>query len=353
MENKEENQELIAPKKNNRFKLIVTALVVIAVLGIAGYKFIDSRQYETTDNAQIESSATPVLSRVAGYIANLDLKDYQSVTKGQLLLEIEDSEYKIAVQQAEADLATAKGDLNIALAQVNDISSDKIVAAAGVNVEDVNLEKAKIEMERDRALFNEGSITRRQLDNSTSSYKIALNQVQTSKSKVNQINTQFGRANAQIEKARANVAVKEAMLESAKLKLSFTKVYSPATGRIGRTNLQERQYVQAGQQLFNVVSSQHFWIVANFKETQIAKMSIGQQVEVELDGYSNRKILGKIAEFSIATGSKFTLLPADNATGNFVKVTQRVPVKIEFSNEEEIKDILKSGLSVTIKVKVQ
>jgi membrane fusion protein (multidrug efflux system) len=130
-------------------------------------------------------------------------------------------------------------------------------------------------------------------------------------------------------------------------------VYSPVNGRIGKRNLEVGQYVQPGQPLMTVVNSDRFWVVANFKETQIEKMKIGQEVEIKLDGYPDINITGKVSSFSLATGAKFSLLPPDNATGNFVKITQRVPVKIELEDNAKYKDILKAGLSVDVEVKVK
>jgi membrane fusion protein, multidrug efflux system len=333
-------------------KFIVMGVAGIAILYFGGRKMIHAYSHESTDNAQIESNAIPVLSRVGGYIDTFELQDYQSVKNGQVLLTIDDKEYKIAVQQAAADLAAAKADLIFAEAQISNIGSDKNVAAAGVSVEQVNLEKAGRDLKRDEALFADGSITQHQLDNSQSAYKVALSQLASSRTRVTQVVTQNGTANAQIERAKANVAVKEAALESAELKLSYTRVIAPTGGRIGKTNLQKGQLVQPGQQLFSVVNNERYWIVANFKETQLEKMKIGQPVKVEIDGYPDKEITGKITEFSAATGAKFSLLPPDNATGNFVKVTQRVPVKIELDGVAELKGMLKAGLSVTVDVQV-
>lgn len=344
-------QEKTQPSKSP-VKFIVLGVAGVAVLYFGGKKMLHAYTHESTDNAQIESNAIPVLSRVGGYIDTFALQDYQSVKNGELLLTIDDKEYKIAVQQAEADLAAAKADVIFAEAQISNIGSDKNVASAGVSVEQVSLEKAARDLKRDQALFNDGSITQHQLDNSQSAYKIALSQLESSKTRVTQVVTQNGTANAQIERAKANVAVKEAALDAAKLKLSYTHVIAPVAGRIGKTNLQKGQLVQPGQQLFSVVNNERYWIVANFKETQLEKMKIGQQVKVEVDGYPDKEITGKITDFSAATGAKFSLLPPDNATGNFVKVTQRVPVKIELDHAEELKGILKAGLSVTVDVQV-
>lgn len=334
------------------WKWAVIGLVIITTLYFGSQKIYHAFNYESTDNAQIESIAVPVVNRASGFIQSFTLKDYQSVVKGQVLLTIDDREYRIAVQQAEADLAAAKADLASADAQINNISSDKSVAAAGVNVEQVALDKAKRDIERDQALFNEGSITRHQLDNTSSAYQSAIKQIAKSRSVVNQVNTQTGTANAQIARSKATIALREAALETAKLNLSYTRVIAPANGKIGKTNLESGQFIEAGQQLFSVVNN-NFWIIANFKETQIEHMHIGQPVNIEVDGYPDKGITGKISDFSQATGAKFSLLPPDNSTGNFVKVTQRVPVKIQIDNVNELRDVLKAGLGVNVDVKIK
>ena len=333
-------------------KWAVICLVIITTLYFSSQKIYHTLHYESTDNAQIESIAIPVVNRASGFIRSFALKDYQSVVKGQLLLTIDDREYRIAVQQADADLAAAKADLSSANAQINNISSNQSVANAGVNIEQVVLAKTKRDMERDQALFNDGSITRHQLDNSSSAYQTAIKEIAKSRTEVNQVNTQTGTANAQIARAKATVALREAMLETAKLNLSYTRVIAPANGTIGKTNLESGQFIEAGQQLFSIVNN-NFWIVANFKETQIGHMQVGQPVNIEVDGYPNKNITGKISDFSQATGAKFSLLPPDNSTGNFVKVTQRVPVKIQIDNANELRDVLKAGLSVSVDVKIK
>ena len=358
-------------KKSNRINKAVQSLpgviIGIGILYYAGIKLFHALNFESTDNAQIESSATPVISRVSGYIGNFNLVDYQSVKGNQLLLTIEDREYRLALQKTEADLSTAKSDLSsaeadlaAAEAQLGNVGSAKDVASAGVSVEQVNLEKANLDLKRDQALYNDGSITKRQLDNTTAIFLGAQQQVNSSKIRVVQAGTQFGsakaqiqRANAQIERAKSNIALKEVAVENANLNLSYTRITAPTTGKIGKTNLQKGQFVQTGQVLFTVVSNEKYWIIANFKETQIEHMRVGQHVEIEISGYPDVKIQGKIADFSDATGARFSLLPPDNSTGNFVKVTQRVPVKIVFENEDKIKEMLKAGLSVTVDVRIK
>jgi len=342
---------------NSSSNKIVKPLIFGAIAIVVGYfaftKISHALSYESTDNAQIESNAVPVLSRVSGYIDHFRLLDYQQVKQGDTLVVIDDREYVLAVKQAEADLLAAQADLSSAESQIPTIGSDQDVAAAGISVESVTLQQAKRDVARDEALFKEGSITQRQYERSQSAYQTAVQMLASSKSKLKQAGTQTGNAKAQIQRAKATISARETALEKAKLNLSYTKIIAPAAGKLGKTNLKTGQYVQGGQQLFSLVSNDNYWIVANFKETQIEHMKVGQLVDVVIDGYPDQEITGTITGFSDATGAKFSLLPPDNSTGNFVKVTQRVPVTIQINHTERLKGMMKAGLSVDVDVKVK
>jgi membrane fusion protein (multidrug efflux system) len=348
-----EPEEKTPSASGKAVKFVIIGLVAIVIFFFAFKKISHSLSYESTDNAQIESNAVPVLSRVSGYIDHFKLLDYQKVKQGDTLVVIDDREYVLAVSQAEADLLAAKADLSSAESQISTIGSDQDVASAGISVEEVTLKQAKRDVARDEALFKEGSITQRQYERSQSAYQTAVQMLVSSKSKLKQAGTQTGNAKAQIQRAKANIAAKETALEKARLNLSYTRIVAPSAGKLGKTNLKTGQYVQGGQQLFTMVSNDSYWIVANFKETQIEHMKVGQTVDIFIDGYPDQEITGVISDFSDATGAKFSLLPPDNSTGNFVKVTQRVPVTIQINNAETLKGMLKAGLSVDVDVKVK
>lgn len=339
------------PKKKNFTPFIIGAIVL--VLGYFGVTTILHRlHYESTDNAQIETNAIPVVSRLAGFIDSLAVSDYGKVEGDSLLVSIDEREYVIAVLQAETDMENAKADLATAQAQLNNSLANKQVAVANEDVQKTRLQKATDDLKRDEGLFKDGAVTQRQLDDSRNNFESAQKQLLANEKQVTFANSQVSAANAQIKKAQATVDTRIAALELARLRLSYCNIYAPVKGQIGKRNLEVGQFVQPGQTLMTVVNSDKFWVVANFKETQLEKMKVGQEVTVKLDGYPDIDIKGKVASFSLATGAKFSLLPPDNATGNFVKITQRVPVKIELDDEAKYKDILKAGLSVEVDVKV-
>jgi membrane fusion protein (multidrug efflux system) len=350
----ETNSQKVEKTKGRLKPVTIILPLILIIVSYFGYKKLTHAiHYESTDNAQLESNAVPVISRIAGYIDSVYVDDYQEVKAGQLLWVLDDREYQIAVAQAEADLLQAEADLASAKAAYANVGAAEKVASANTEVLQTRLTKAQNDLKRDEALFTDGSITRKQLDDSRSNVETARKQLIAGSEQINQAAVQGGSASAQIQKAHAIIATRKAALDQAKLRLSYTKIYAPSNGSVGKTNLEKGQYIQPGQALTTVVNNEVFWLVANFKETQLRKLSIGQPVEIKLDGYPDNKINGKIASFSEATGARFSLLPPDNASGNFVKVTQRVPVKIEFENTPELKPILKAGLSAEVDVRIK
>jgi len=346
MENNQTN-----PKKRNIAPVVVVPVLLIVAFFI-GRTVMHRFNYESTDNAQIETNAIPVVSRLAGFIDSLSVSDYSEVGRDQLLISIDDREYKLAVLQAETDLANAQADLANAQAQLNNSLANKQVAQANEDVQSTRVQKSTDDLKRDEALFKDGAITQKQLDDSRNNLESTQKQFTANQKQVGSASSQVVTSQAQISKAQALVETRKAALDLAKLRLSYCNIYAPVKGRIGKRNLEVGQYVQTGQPLMTVVNGDKFWVVANFKETQLGKMKVGQEVSVKLDGYPDVEIKGKVSSFSLATGAKFSLLPPDNATGNFVKITQRVPVKIELDDESKYKDILKAGLSVEVDVKV-
>ena len=368
-------------KKKSPVRFIVLGVVLLVAL-FYGWRWYDHGQhYESTDNAQIETHTSPVLARVAGYLQKVNITDFTEVKIGHTLAVIDDMEARIAVQQAQAhfrqaqadyeqakaDLATTQADLrNARVGRDNaDLNVDAVSANTGVIA--VRRDKAFADYQRDQRLALEKAITTKQLDDSKAryeelvkSYEAAISQQKFSKGGVNSSDVQIQKVQAQLlrnaallQRAEATIAVRKAQLDQAQLRLGYTRIPAPISGKIGKKNMEPGQYVQPGQTLCTIVNDDSYWIVANFKETQIGRMSEGQSVEIHLDAYPDKPITGKIASLSEATGAKFALLPPDNASGNFVKVTQRVPVKIALDNVADLRGILRAGLSAVVEVKVQ
>ncbi|HLP53058.1 MAG TPA: HlyD family secretion protein [Chitinophagales bacterium] len=329
---------------------VVLALLII-VGGFFGFKKINyAMHHETTDNAQVEARFVPILPRVAGYIKTLHVEDYSTVKKDSLLAEIDDSELALQLEEMEADLAQAETDIENARANITNTGASVVSAKSNLDVVQARKEKAQHDFERDQNLFKDGAITQKQFDDSKANLDIANRQYEVTKNDVAVAQSRTAVTSSTLKKAEAQIAVKKARIEQQKLKLSYTKIYSTSDGKIGRRNIDAGQFVQAGTPLFTIINDNDFWVVANFKETQLEHVKLGQEVEVKLDAFKDQPLKGKIVSVSDATGAKFSLLPPDNATGNFVKVTQRIPVKIEIEDLDKYKSMLRAGMSVEVAI---
>jgi len=337
-------------KKKSPVRLII--LVVIgALVGIFGFKKISyAVHHETTDNAQVETQLVPVLPRVSGYIKSIYVKDYDSVQTNQLLVEMDDAELQTQLLQMEADYQTAVADLASAKASLNNAVVSLNVNRGNIDINKVKLDKAQADYSRNKNLFAESAITQRQLEDSKFDYETYQKQLLNSQNDLVSAQSRIDMLKAGVEKAQAAIKAKEAQIAQQKLKLSYTKIYAPQGGKLGKKNISLGQFVQAGSPLFTIVGDTTYWVVANFKENQIKKLHAGMPVNIELDAYPDLKIEGNIESLSDATGARFALLPPDNASGNFVKVTQRVPVKISIRNAGNYHDQLRAGLSVYVSV---
>ncbi len=332
--------------------LFVIAIVVIAIAVFLGIKsLIHNLRYEITDNAQIEAAGIPVISRISGYVDSLSITDFSQVKEGMPLVSIDSREFILAVQQAEADVQSAEAELLNSNAGKKNAEAALQVAQTNKELQKIKTDKATADYNRDKALFNDGSITQKQFDDSRINMEAMLKSLDVTLDQIKVAMAQQETAAAMVKRAEALKETRKAMLDQARLRLSYCSISAPATGKIGKCNINIGQFLQAGQTLFTIVNNEKFWVVANFKETQLKSLKEGGEANLIVDGFPDQKITGRITSLSEATGSRFALLPPDNATGNFVKVTQRVPVKIAIENFSEYKNMLRAGMSVTVEVK--
>jgi len=332
-------------KKKSPLRFIILGAIIIAG-GIFGYNKISfAINHETTDNAQVETQIIPVLPRVSGYVKSIAVSDYDSVKAGQLVVQLDDEELQTQLAQMEADYQSAEADILNAKAALNSAIASTKVNKGAITLDEVKLQQAQEDYERNQKLFADQAITKKQLDDSRFALEAAKQQVTNSGSDYTAANSKIAISQAAIQKAEAALGIKKAAIEQQKLKISYTKIYAPQGGKIGKKNITVGQFVQAGTPLFSIVNDSTYWIVANFKETQIKKFHDGMPVEIELDAYPDVKLNGSIESLSEATGARFSLLPPDNASGNFVKVTQRVPVKIAINDIDKYRNYLRAGLS--------
>ncbi len=334
--------------KKSPVRIVVLGVVFLAAAYFGYTKIHYALTHESTDNAQVETQITPVLPRVSGYVKTIVVKDYDSVKVGQLLVELDDAELQTQLLEMEADYKQAEVDVINAKAALNNAIVSLRVNKGTIDLGEVRRKKAEDDLTRDQNLFNDQAITRKQLDDSKYNVETANQQFQNAKTDLISAESRIAILQAGIEKASAALGVKQAKIAQTKLKLTYTKIYAPQAGKIGKKNISEGQFVQAGTPLFSIVNDTTYWVVANFKENQLKKLYPGKEVDIELDAYPDLKLKGTIESLSEATGAKFSLLPPDNASGNFVKVTQRVPVKILINNLEKNKSFLRAGLSVYV-----
>ncbi|MDN3596630.1 HlyD family secretion protein [Zunongwangia endophytica] len=352
-------------KSNKKFIIIIGALILVGVV-YGGYKFIHSLSHEETDDAQVEANMNPIIPHVSGYVEKVYVSDNQKVKKGDTLLVVDNRDYNVKLQQAKANLAAAKSQVGVAKASIGSYQSNAAAstsqfksAGGSIKSAEIKLWRATQDFKRYENLFKNHSITEQQYEQASAAkqeaeqqLEILKNREKASASQRNAAISQTEISENQVSVAEANVASAEAALDAAKLSMDYTIITAPIDGQLSSVDIEPGQYIQPGQSLFYLVNTKDKWVTANFKETQLEKMRIGQKVGIEVDAYPDYEFEGEITAFSPATGARFSLLPPDNATGNFVKTVQRLPVKIEFSkqNDKEKMQRLRSGMNVLVDV---
>jgi len=333
-------------------KIIITLLLISGVY--FGYKKINyNLTHETTDNAQIETQIIPILPRTSGYVKTLMVQDYDSVSTNQFLAELDDAELQSQLAEMEADSVQTDADITSAKAAVQNALISLKVNKGNIEVSNVKLQQATNDYNRNKNLFADQAITQKQLDDSKYNNQTAQKTYENFQNDLTSAESKIPVLESMVKKTEAVSKLKSTKIAETKLKLSYTKIYSPSSGKIGKKNITVGQFVQAGAPLFSIVNDSTYWVTANFKEDQIKNLFIGKEVELRIDAFPDEKITGTIESISDATGAKFALLPPDNSSGNFVKVTQRVPVKIKINNLEKYKSVLRAGLSVFVSATIK
>jgi membrane fusion protein (multidrug efflux system) len=342
-------------KKSKKQLLINILLIMIAagflVWGISTYFNLDSDLY--TNDAHVEEYINPVNTRIPGYIKEVRFDEHQNVKKGDTLVLIDDREYKIQVEQAEAAYLSARASKIVTASSVNTVQS-------GLSTTDANIEAAKARVwnaeqnyRRYESLLQDGAATQQQFDQVKTDYETLVAQAKALQEQRATTSFSTVETSNRILVNEAEIKRTQAALDFAKLNLSYTVITAPYDGVTGRRTIQEGQLLQAGQTLLSYVRNDSTWVVANYKETQVTKLGIGQKVKLHVDGFGSKEFEGVVTAIAQATGSKFSAIPTDNSTGNFIKVQQRVPVKIEFIKNQENEEFLKrfrAGMNVEVRI---
>ena len=355
-----------APRKKSNVFLIVLIILVLAGGSFGTMQYIHAQRHQETDDAQIEANISPVIPRISGYVTEIRVKDNQKVKKGDTLVILDNRNELIQVAQAEAALTAAKSSLGVAEATTTASRTNIATYEANVATVDAQIEAAKVNLTRatqdyDRYvnLIKDHTITQQQFEQADAAKQSAERQLRVleeqksaAKRQALAATSQTAATGQQVNVVNANIQQRQADLDNAKLNLSYSVITAPEDGILSKINVQVGQLVQAGQSLFSVVMDTNPWVIGNFKETQVAKMRVGQLVTVHVDAYPGHEFEAKLTSFSPATGARFALLPPDNASGNFVKVVQRLPVKIEFNNGDPLVKELRPGMNVDVDVHI-
>ncbi len=326
---KQETQE--SHKKNKLFKKPVIITLAIVGLALLAYFIVDVLTYQSTDDAYVETTTVSVAPKASGHIVEVFIKDNQRVNEGDLVARIDDTDYKIALAEKTAQYERAL------LNQQN--------AKANLKAANTNIEVARKDLERYKNLYEAGAVSKQTLDEAQAKYDSSMAQQVTAEQSI------FSENNSKVADADLNVL--KAQKDQAEVNLSYTNIYAPQSGTVASRRVEKGMYVQIGTPLFTIVPDD-VWVVANYKENQLRHMKPGQPVDIKVDTYPNKVFKGKVDSIQRSSGAKASLFPPENAVGSFVKIVQRIPVKIIFTEEIDPEQYnVVPGMSVVPKVKVR
>lgn len=340
------------PKKSRKKLIfpIILALVLVGAIGFTLKEYFFLQGHEETDNAQVDGDISPVIARVAGYVQEIRFKDNQYVHAGDTLVILDDRDYQIKLAQANAALTAAQKNVGASQAAVQESRSNIAVQQANIQAAQVKAWKATEDYNRFKNLYDDHVITKAQFDQAVADKESAEASLAAAKSQVPVIDRRINTSQEQTIVTASSIDLRKADVDFAKLQLTYTALVAPVSGIVSKRNIQIGQLVQAGTPLFSVVNIANLYVTSNFKETQMDDLRLNQKVDIVVDAFPETTINGSIESFSGATGAKFSLLPPDNATGNFVKVVQRVPVRIHLNADSSTLMRLRPGMSVKVVV---
>ena len=342
-------------KKQRRNRIIASLLGIIILIGgvvEATFLFLDYKHTETSNDAQVEQYISPVNLRASGYIKKIYFTEHQSVKKGDTLLVLDDREYRIRVMEAEAALKDAMAGATVVDATLQTTQNSASVYEASIAEIEIRLAKLEKDRQRYENLLKRNAATPIQLEQIETEYEATRKKLEATKRQQRAAMSGIKEVSNLRESTEAAIQRATAALEMARLNLSYTVVVAPCDGKLGRRALEEGQYISAGQSITYILPDTQKWIIANYKETQVENLALGQQVRIKVDAISGKEFTGKITAISGATGSKYSLVPTDNSAGNFVKIQQRIPVRIDFTGlSKEDNERLAAGMMVVVSAK--
>lgn len=341
------------PRNKKIISYIITAAVIIAAGFWVASRFIHPGNVEFTDNAMIHQQIVPVNSRIQGYIKEIRFNEYQQVKKGDTLVIIDDADMKLNVARAKAEYENAVAGRGVADGSVASASTNVAVSDASIAEAKVVMEMAATDFERYRLLMAKEAVTRQQYDAARTDYEAKKARYEMLLRQRAATSSVVDVSRRRISQSEAGINLAKALVETAELNLSYTVIVAPCDGYTSRKQIQVGQLVQPGQTLLDIVDSGDIWVTANYKETQLHNIRPGSKVDIRVDAVPGALFKGTVISISTATGSALSLIPQDNSAGNFVKVRQRVPVRIEFDPGNNAEDMatLRAGMNVECSVR--
>ncbi|MDH1261687.1 HlyD family secretion protein [Pseudomonas sp. GD03944] len=341
------------PAQLQRRLFIFLTLLCLIAAALIGHWLLVGRYLQSTDNAYVQGEITRLSSQLGARVDKVLVKDNQHVEQGELLLTLERADFELAQQRALATLATREAELVQARSALDQQASLIAASQADVSASQATLGRTQIDLSRAQTLRKPGFVSEERVTTLAADSRIARSQVakaeadlQAQRQQISTLQAEIKRLEAQITSARSDVA-------QAELNLERTQIHAPISGFVGQRAARNGQFVQAGAYLLSLVPDQDIWIQANFKETQIGQMRPGQTAELLFDSFPDSPIEGRVESLFAASGAQFSLLPPDNATGNFTKVVQRIPVKLTFAADNPLKGLIRPGMSVEVTVDIQ
>jgi membrane fusion protein, multidrug efflux system len=339
-----------------RLPLMILGVVVLALGAWAVKRYLYSRHHVSTDNAQVDGHITVIAPRISAFINRVLVDDNQHVKGGDTLVVLDDRDLRVQLEQAEAELRDAqatggtRGRAGQAQAELQATRAQAASAAATVAAAESDYKKAAADLARYRGLAAQKIVPAQQLDAAQAAFDAAAAHLESVRRQASAAGSQVSASGAALRGADARLAAAQAAVDNARLQLSYARITAPTAGIIAKRNAETGALVQPGQSLMSIVPDRDVWVTANLKETQLPNVRVGDPVEFTVDAYPGRKFSGKVESLSPATGARFALLPPDNATGNFTKVVQRVPVKIAVEQPSDTTHPLRPGMSVDVDI---
>ena len=332
--------------------ILLMAAVILFFLTTEWNSWVGGQTKQWTDDAYLRADVTPLSTKISGIVSQVAVKDYQQVKTGDLLVQIKDDDFRAQVEQAEASVLAAKAALDNNHRQ-KELQASKIEQAqANVNATGADVERARLERVREEGLEKTRSSTHQKLEQAVADEKRFRATLMSRQAEVETQRRQVAVLDALEKQLEADTSAKEAALKLARINLDYTRIVAPTGGVVGERKVRPGQLVSAGSQVISLVE-ETIWVIANYKETQLTNVSVGDPADVKVDGLPGVVFTGHVEAISPASGSQFSLLPPDNATGNFTKIAQRIPVKIVLDPNQTVTAHLRPGMSVIATIKTK